>query len=978
MNDEQWRRLRALFNHVQEMTEAERAALVDRELRDEPELRAELLALLAADASAGSFLRGDEGGATPGGADRLAPGSTIGPYELISVLGEGGFGVVYLAEQLRPLRRRVALKLIKPGMDTKQVIARFAAERQAMALMDHPGIAQVFDAGETDAGRPYFVMEYVAGVPITAYCDQKRLRIRERLDLFLKVCDAVQHAHQKGVIHRDIKPSNVLVAERDGIASPKVIDFGIVKAAGAPIDEQSFATREGSILGTLGYMSPEQAGAAGAELDTRSDIYSLGVLLYELLAGELPFARARLRRAAWDEALRIIREEDPPALAARAAGAGATVETSASRLVEIAQGRSIDERSLLRELKGDLEWITLRAIEKNPNRRYASASEFSADIRRHLANEAVLARAPSAAYRVRKFARRHRVGVVAAALVLASIVSGGIAAGVGFGRAVRAEREARREAASAQRVAEFLVDVFQTSDPNRSRGETITARTLLDRGARRARVALERDPLVRARLLTTLGNAHVSLGLYDEGIDLLRDALAIAEAAAPRDEIEVATQLSQLAGGLRAAGRTGDVEALVDRAIALAESSPDAPPSLVAACLWQKASWLNVMNRLDAADSLVTRAIALCEAQASPDTVQLVRMYLTKAMIPHRQYRLAAAETLYLHALALAETSGVDLTSAMSLHQQLAAVYRTKGDAAQAVAHAQEGVLLARQLYAPDHPGIAVALGGQAAALYSEGENERAVAARGEAIEILRANGERDDLLAVALNSQGLLYRVMQRVDLAIPLTKEAHDINRRLYGGENVRVAETGANLARCFADSGLWDAADTAYREGLAIYRRLGDETFYAAWAFVGHGNVCRELGRLDEADSLYAGALALMDTSEASLRPYVIECLAEQGYLRARQGRHADAEGLARAWLAIAERDSAVYHVDRRRAHVLRAAARARAGDAEGAIESLENAIQCGGLDFDEVGAFPEIVALDSRPDYPEELRDPGVRD
>jgi len=975
MNDEQWQRLRALFNDAQAMTDAERAAFVDRELRDEPELRAELVALLAADASAGSFLRANDDAATSGAAAAAAfvPGSAIGPYQLIDLLGEGGFGVVYLAEQLRPIRRRVALKLIKPGMDTKQVIARFAAERQAMALMDHPGIAQVFDAGETDAGRPYFVMEYVAGVPITAYCDEKRLRIRERLDLFLKVCDAVQHAHQKGVIHRDIKPSNVLVTERDGAASPKVIDFGIVKAAGATIDEQSFATREGSILGTLGYMSPEQAGAAGAELDTRADIYSLGVLLYELLAGEAPFARARLRRAAWDEALRIIREEDPPALAARAAGAGESVETSASRLVEIAQGRSVDERSLLRELKGDLEWITLRALEKDPNRRYASASEFSADIRRHLANEAVLARAPSAAYRVRKFARRNRVGVVAAALVLASIVAGGIAAGVGFRRAVRAEREARREAASAQRVADFLVDVFQTSDPNRSRGETITARTRLDRGARRARVALERDPLVRARLLTTLGNAHVSLGLYDEGVELLRDALAIAEAAAPRDEIEVATQLSQLAGGLRAAGRTGDVEALVDRAIALAESLPGAPPSLVAACLWQKASWLNVMNQLDSAESLVTRAITLCEAQASPDTVQLVRMYLTKAMIPHRQYRLAAAETLYLHALALAETSGVDLSSAMSLHQQLAAVYRAKGDAAKAVAHAEEGVGLARRLYTPDHPGIAIALGGQAAALYSEGENERAVAARDEAIAILRANGEREDLLAVALNSQALLHRVMRRIDLAIPFAMEARDINRRLYGSENVRVAETGGNLARCLADSGLWEAADAAYRDAITIYRRLGDRTFYAAWAFAGHGNVCRELGRFDEADSLYAGALALMDTSEAGLRPYVIECLAEQGYLRARQGRHAEAEEIARAWLAIAERDGAVFHADRRRAHVLRAAARARAGDARGAIESLQDAVRCGGLAADEVRAFPEIVALASRPGYPQTLRE-----
>src|SRR5262245_48777445 len=283
MNDRDWSRLRALFDDVQAMSDEERAAYLDKELRGEPELRSELSALLASDAAAGRFLRPAEAGtgAPPGGSPGV--GSTVGNFRLLELLGEGGFGVVYLAEQIRPIQRRVALKLVKPGMDTKQVIARFETERQALALMDHPGIAQVFDAGETESGRPYFAMEYVPGVPITTFSDAEQLPLRERLKLFLQACDAIQHAHQKGVIHRDIKPSNVLVSRRNGTAALKVIDFGIAKATGEASLGGQAVTREGMIVGTAGYMSPEQLGAIRAPVDTRSDIYSLGVLLYELL-----------------------------------------------------------------------------------------------------------------------------------------------------------------------------------------------------------------------------------------------------------------------------------------------------------------------------------------------------------------------------------------------------------------------------------------------------------------------------------------------------------------------------------------------------------------------------------------------------------------------------------------------------------------------------------------------------------------------
>ncbi len=982
MNDEQWKRLRALFDSAQGMSEGERGPFLDRELRDEPELRAELDTLLAHAASASSFLVTQGGGETGTPGASPAAGSSIGPYRILEVLGEGGFGVVYLAEQTRPIRRRVALKLIKPGMDTKQVIARFEAERQALALMDHPGIAQVFDAGETDAGRPYFAMEFVPGAPITAFCDQERLPILERLDLFLKVCDAVHHAHQKGVIHRDIKPSNVLVARRDGVAALKVIDFGIVKATSAAIDDQTLLTREGMILGTLGYMSPEQIGAIESPVDTRSDIYSLGVLLYELLAGDLPFDRARLRKAAWTEAVRIIREEDPPSLTSRLArirhvaeptssrqGGAGDESSGADRLTEIARQRSVDERALMRELKGELEWITQRALEKDPDRRYASASELAADVRRHLTNQTVLARAPSTMYRVRKFARRHRVGVAAAALVLLSIVGGSVAAGIGFARAVRAERAARREADSARRVADFLVDLFQTADPNRSRGETITARTLLDQGTRRMKASIDQDPQIRARLLTTLGNAHLSLGLYDEGLLLLREALATSEAARPPNENEIAGHLRELARGMLAAGKTDRVDSLLEQSIEATRRLKGSGSASLAAALALKAEWLGGRGELGPADSVLRLAIPMAESQPGPDTLQLIRMYSTRAKVNHRRFALSDAENDYLKALDFCAKSGGQPTTAVVLRRQIANLYSALRDPVKALHHAEVGVRLARQLYAPEHPGIALALSGQASALTSEGEYAQAAAVREEAVRILRAGEGRHDILCDELNSLGILYRATLQFDLAIARAEESCALARALYGPRSARTADMTSNLARYCADAGQLVRADSIYRQTLPLFDRL--DTIHAAYAFMGYANLCRDLGRFAAADSHYALAEAAMDTSQAGFRLYVAECSKDHGYLRSLQGRHAEAESLMRYAFGLASREYEETDAALAEFFVSWAAARARAGNADGAIEALEKAARCG-VTRQDVSKYRELASLTSRQDYPDGLR------
>ncbi|MGC4070920.1 MAG: serine/threonine-protein kinase [Nibricoccus sp.] len=407
-----------LFEAARERrTRAERKAFLDRACVNEPELRTRIEALLAAGDEAEPFF--EEGGALirsklPG---EEAIGTKIGRYKLVQKIGEGGCGVVYLAEQEEPVRRSVALKIIKLGMETKSVIARFEAERQALAMMDHPNIARVFDAGATDRGPPYFVMELVRGVKITDYCDQNRLGVAERLDLFIQICHAIQHAHQKGIIHGDIKPSNVLVEEHDGEAVPKVIDFGISKATEARLTDKLFTTYA-QLIGTPTYMSPEQAQMGGVDIDTRSDIYSLGVLLYELLTGRTPFDPKELAASGLDEMRKTLREREPARASARLNA------LPLSELIKAASARMTDPARLVSSLRGDLDWIAMKAMEKDRTRRYETANGVAMDVHRHLHNEPVVACPPSWAYRLQKLVRRNRVVFIAGGAVAVALVVG--------------------------------------------------------------------------------------------------------------------------------------------------------------------------------------------------------------------------------------------------------------------------------------------------------------------------------------------------------------------------------------------------------------------------------------------------------------------------------------------------------------------------------------------------------------------------
>jgi serine/threonine protein kinase len=435
----------AILSAALELPSAEeRAEYVQRICGDNAELQKRVDELLAAHFAAGEFL--EQPAATilcRNGEDiQAGPGTLIGPYKLLQQIGEGGMGIVFMAEQTEPIQRTVALKIIKPGMDTRQVIARFEAERQALAMMDHPSIAKVLDAGTTANGRPYFVMELVKGVPITKYCDDHKLTVRQRLELVKPVCEAVQHAHQKGIIHRDLKPTNVLVAEYDTHAIPKVIDFGVAKATAQKLTERTMFTEFGQVIGTVEYMSPEQAKFNQLDIDTRSDIYSLGVLLYELLTGTTPFERQRLREAAFDEVLRIIREEEPPKPSTRL--------TSSEFSPSIAANRHTEPARLSREVKGELDWIVMKCLDKDRNRRYETADALDRDIRNYLADEPVQACPSSPAYRFRKFARRNRAGLLAAGAVAGALVIGTV---ISTWQAVRATR-AEKLATAAQNEAE--------------------------------------------------------------------------------------------------------------------------------------------------------------------------------------------------------------------------------------------------------------------------------------------------------------------------------------------------------------------------------------------------------------------------------------------------------------------------------------------------------------------------------------------
>ena len=788
------------------------------------------------------------------GADPISAGKMIGHYLLRRPIGEGGMGLVWEADQQEPIRRRVALKMVKRGMDTAEFIARFSSERQALAMMNHPAIAKVLDAGATDEGRPYFVMEYVEGVPLNVYCDQERLSLRRRLELFIHICEGVQHAHQKAIIHRDLKPSNVLVTETDGQPVPKIIDFGVAKALDREDFDDTLSTGAGQLIGTPEYMSPEQTGLSGEGIDTRTDVYALGVLLYELLVGQRPFRREDLAGLNFLEVLQIIREVEPPRPSVRATTIG---RHAPELLTELAHSRDSEPALLTRGLRGDLDWITMRALEKDRERRYASASALADDVRRHLDDEPVKAGPPSRRYRLRKFVRRHRTGVAAGAIALAAILLGIGGTTTGMIRAVNAERRARLEAETARQVSGFLVGLFEVADPDQARGNTITAREILDAGSERIGRELAGQPLTQARLLGTMGTVYRKLGLYEEAEPKLQRALELRRGATGVPPSDMAASLAELADLYLDLARYDDAERALHEALALMDKADQPGRLQMAASLTDLGSVYRRQSHYDKADPLYRQALDIRLAELGPKSPEVAASYNSLAILAWNRGNFEDAERLYQQALAIWEAAyGEDHADVAKGLNNLALLYHHQKRYAEAQAMYTRAVGIYEHILGAEHPRLATAINN----------------------------------LALAVHEQGHYAE-------AEPLYQRALAIREKVLGPDHPDVAQTLNNLGNLRRDQKRWNEARADYDRALAIRTAaFGDAHPDVGWTLRDIGRMLREQGRPREAVAFFERALAIFNAQLGPDHPDMAEFLDDYALALRDVGNPAQADSLA----------------------------------------------------------------------------------
>jgi serine/threonine protein kinase/tetratricopeptide (TPR) repeat protein len=820
-------------------------------------------------------------------------GALIGRYKLLERIGEGGYGVVFMAEQQHPVRRKVALKVIKPGIDTRQVIARFEAERQALALMEHENIAKVLDAGATDSGRPYFVMELVHGLPITEYCDKNQLPPRQRLELFVQVCRAVQHAHTKGIIHRDIKPTNVLVTLHEGVAVPKVIDFGVAKATAQQLTDKTLFTNFQQMVGTPLYMSPEQAEMTGIDVDTRSDVYSLGVLLYELLTGTTPVDKERLKQAAFDEVRRIIREEEPPRPSTRL--------STTEALPIIAANRGLEPKKLSGLVRGELDWIVMKALEKERNRRYETATGFALDVQRYLADEPVQACPPSAGYRLRKFVRRNRGAVVAAALVLLTLLGGIVGTSIGL---IRAERRL----AQLETANEVLASVFKDLDPKAEEKEGVTLRVLLGRrlgdAVRQLKGEAVGDPLVVAKLQHLLGVSLRELGHWEQAEAALNQAAQTRQRLLGPDHLDTAASKHNLAQLYRAQGKYDRAavvykEVLEVRAAKLgpvhddtlgtknnlalvymslgkyAEAEPlllevlavraerlgaDDPSTLQSkhnlAGLYQN------QGKEDQAEVLLKQVLAGRTAKlrpGHPDTLQtknnLAGLYL-------KERKFAEAEAL-LREVVDTSTSELGPGHAFTLGSKtnLAVIYQKQGDSARAEALFKD--VLQAQLenpaMGPTHPDTITSKWNLAATYQHAKKYGLSIPLYEEVIQQSKAVFGPDHPQTLLIQERlAISYRATGRFAEAITLLE---DIQRKI--SKHPDPARVGRRLVDTYMRAGKTTEANTLAAEQLKAAREQFPGSARLADAMGFHAQVLLRMKSYPEAEALLRESLALRET-------------------------------------------------------------------------------------------------------------------
>ena len=755
-------------------------------------------------------------------------GDRIGRYKLLQEIGEGGFGSVWMAEQIEPVTRRVALKIIKLGMDTREVVTRFEAERQALAMMDHPNIAKVFDAGTTDTGRPFFVMELIKGMPITTYCDDRQLGTRERLALFADVCQAINHAHQKGIIHRDIKPSNVMVTIIGDKPVVKVIDFGIAKAVEGRLTDKTLFTRFEQFIGTPVYMSPEQADPCVPDVDTRSDIYALGILLYELLVGQPPFNVRSLASAGYEEIRRVIREVEPVKPSSRL-----STVTDAER-TQLARTRRIEPDMLHRLVEADLDWIVMKAIEKERSRRYDSASALAQDIAHFLADETVSATPPSAGYQFRKFARRHKAALRLAAAFVVVLVTATV---ISIWQAVRATRERdEKEAArqDAEAITTLLVNVFQSPHPSRD-GRTITVAETLDQAVQKLDTDLASHPAQRAKLQAALGATYRALGLPRDAIPLLeqsRDYLLRSKGVSDPDTLQAMTQL---ANAFDDAGRYADALELREEVLRLRHQTGGPEHLDTLGAMHSLASSFSFLSRYDEAVKLNEEVLALRRKVLGPEHPDTMDTLSNLANCLHHLGRRDEAVKLREDVLALRRKAFGDkhpgtlvaMVNLASSFQSRRGMALSKSDASrneESIKLFEAALPLCQEVYGPEHPTTLETMHRLSFSYEDAGRREESLKLREELLRIRRKvlGPLHPATLAAVLNLSISCATMGREVD-ALKLREEALPLCRQALGEEHVHTLDMMNALAGSYAKSGRLPEAIALQEQALATIRKV-----------------------------------------------------------------------------------------------------------------------------------------------------------